>query len=102
MGCGWLTRGLGHLLDVLAGVQMLTRQEDRYALTPSAATFLVRGRPAYAGDLILAWTGLAIWESLESAVRSGQPAPFEEHHEQDAWLKSYSENTPLTATVTIG
>ncbi|MCZ7571576.1 MAG: hypothetical protein M5U01_23760 [Ardenticatenaceae bacterium] len=39
---------------------MLTRQAGRYALTPSAATFLVRGRPAYAGDLVLGRTGPAL------------------------------------------
>lgn len=50
----------------------------------------MRGRPAYADDLILAWTGPAIWESVQRAVRTGQPAPFEEYHEQDAWLESYS------------
>jgi len=89
--CGCSPAGAAHLLDVLTSFQALTRQEGRYALTPSAATFLVRGRPAYAGDLILAWTGPAIWESVQRAVRTGEPAPFEEYHEQDAWLESYSE-----------
>jgi SAM-dependent methyltransferase len=88
--CGASPIGVAHLLDVLATLGLLARQDDRYALTPSAATFLVRQRPAYAGDLILAWTGPAIWESLGRAVGSGQPAPFEEFHEQDAWLESYS------------
>lgn len=89
--CECSETGIAHLLDVLVGVGMLARSEGHYALTPSAATFLVAGRPAYAGDLILAWTGPAIWESLGRALRSGQPAPFEEYHEQDAWLESYSE-----------
>jgi hypothetical protein len=31
---------------------------------PGATTFLVRGRPAYAGDLILTWTGSAIGECV--------------------------------------
>ncbi len=89
--CGCSQAGAVHLLDALAGAQVLDRQEGRYALTPSAATFLVRGRPAYAGDLILAWTGPDIWEAAGRALGSGQPAPFEEYHEQDAWLESYSE-----------
>ncbi len=89
--CGCSPAGAAHLLDVLVSAQVLTRQGGRYALGVSAATFLVRGRPAYAGDLILAWTGPTIWESVQWAVRSGQPAPFEEYHEQDAWLESYSE-----------
>lgn len=83
--------GMTQLLDALAGMQVLSRHAvSCYALTPSAATFLVRGRPAYAGDLILAWTGPAIWDSVAYAVRTGQPGPFEEYHEQDAWLESFS------------
>jgi SAM-dependent methyltransferase len=89
--CGCSEAGAAHLLDALASMQVLAREEGRYALTPSAATFLVHGRPAYAGDLILAWTGPDIWERTGRALRSGQPAPFEEYHEQDAWLESYSE-----------
>jgi SAM-dependent methyltransferase len=89
--CGCSEAGIAHLLDVLVGVGVLTHQECRYALTPSAATFLVRGQPAYTGDLILAWTGPDIWESAGRVVQTGQPAAFEEYHEQDAWLESYSE-----------
>lgn len=89
--CACSEAGITQLLDVLVGAKLLTRQDGRYTLTPSAATFLVRDRSAYAGDLILAWTGPAIWESVRRAVRTGEPAPFEEYHEQDAWLESYSE-----------
>ena len=83
--------GVTRLLDVLIALQLLTHEEGCYGLTPSAATFLVRGRPAYAGDLILAWSGPDIWASVAGAVRTGQPAPFEEYHEQDAWLESFSD-----------
>lgn len=89
--CGCSQAGIAHLLDVLAGAGVLARQESRYSLTPTAATFLVAGRPAYAGDLILAWTGPDIWGSVQNAVHTGQPAAFEEYHEQDARLESYSE-----------
>lgn len=89
--CECSEAGITHLLEVLVALQLLMREEDRYVLTPSAATLLVRGRPAYAGDLILAWTGPEIWSSVAIAVRTGQPAPFEEYHEQDAWLESYSD-----------
>lgn len=91
LACGCNETGIDRLLDVLVGLQVLTRDEGRYALTPSATTFLVRGRPAYAGNLILGWTGPDIWESAARAVRTGLPAPFEEYHEEDAWLESYSE-----------
>jgi SAM-dependent methyltransferase len=89
--CGCSEAGIAHLLDVLVALQVLTLEESRYTLTPSAATFLVYGRPAYTGDLILAWTGPAIWACTAHAVRTGESASFEEYHEQDAWLESYSE-----------
>ncbi len=88
--CGCSEAGIAHLLDALIGMGVLTRHEGRFALAPSTAIFLVAGRPAYVGDLILAWTGPAIWESVARAVRTGQPAFFEEYHEQDAWLESYT------------
>lgn len=89
--CKGSQAGIAHLLDALAAGQMLVKQDNHYALTRSAAIFLVRGQPTYAGDLILAWTGPDIWESVAGAVRTGAPTPFEEYHEQDAWLESYSE-----------
>lgn len=89
--CGCSPAGVAHLLDALVATQVISRQESRYQLTPSAATFLVRRRPAYAGDLVFAWTGPDIWRNVAGALRTGQPAPFEEFHVQDAWLESYSE-----------
>jgi SAM-dependent methyltransferase len=72
-------------------MQVLTQVEGRYALSSSAAKFLVCSRPSYAGDLILAWTGPEIWTGLARAVRRGKPSPFEEYHDQDAWLESYGD-----------
>ena len=68
--CQCSEAGITQLLDVLVGVKVLTQEQGRYALTPSAAAFLARDRPAYAGDLILAWTGPAIWESEWTQITS--------------------------------
>jgi hypothetical protein len=73
--CGCSLAGVAHLLDVLASTQVLTRHEGRYALTPSAAMFLVRGRPAYAGDLILAWTGPALGRGCSAPCTLGDRRP---------------------------
>jgi hypothetical protein len=54
---------------------MLTCQDNCYALTSSAATYLVRGRPAFAGDLLLAWIGHAIVDCVGDAMRTVLPAP---------------------------
>src|SRR5262249_16161798 len=40
-------RGIRMLLDALVGLQLLTKAQDTYALTPVAAEFLVRDRPFY-------------------------------------------------------
>lgn len=92
--CGCDPQGMRYLLDYFTSLAMLEQQEGLYRLTPAAAAFLVRGQQSYAGDLILAWTGNVIWESVLQALRSGQPTLFEEYHAQDAWLESYSSTRP--------
>jgi SAM-dependent methyltransferase len=83
--------GMRHLLDYLASLDVLARQGDTYALSQEAATFLVRGSKAYAGDLIMHFTGSAPWESLAETIHTGRPRPFdlEIHFAQDAWIESY-------------
>ena len=64
-------RGARILLDALCPLGLLAKSEGIYSLTPTAATFLVRGRPAYIGG---AW--LTFWRNrdrLAEAVRTGQP-----------------------------
>jgi trans-aconitate methyltransferase len=83
--------GLRLLLNYLASLDVLTKQGDEYSLSPEAATFLVPGRKAYTGDLIMHFVGPDPWESLAESLRSGQPQPFdlEIHFAQDAWIESY-------------
>jgi hypothetical protein len=45
-------RGLAALMNALVGLELLAKDEgERYRLTPERATFLVRAKPAYRGDL---------------------------------------------------
>lgn len=88
--CGCDPIGLHALLDYLVSVKALEYQAGQYTLTPSAETFLVRGRQTYAGDLILAYTDPVMWNGFVQALRTGQPSRYEEPHAQDAWLESYS------------
>lgn len=89
--CGCDPLGMKRLLDCLCSVQVLACQGDRYALTPTAATFLVKGRKAYAGDMILRYTGQELFDGVQRSVRSGQPSSLDEDFVQDAWLESYSQ-----------
>lgn len=83
------------LLNYMVAIGLLRLDDGKYGLTTSAATFLVRGEPAYAGDWILVQTDPELWEHLMVSVRSGEKAESRFHWAQrfpwaqDAWLESY-------------
>jgi ubiquinone/menaquinone biosynthesis C-methylase UbiE len=89
--CGCNTTGMKALLDYLCAVQLLACENSRYSLTLDAATFLVRGRKAYAGDMLLDYTDPAMYASIAQSIRTGQPNWLNENFVQDAWLESYSQ-----------
>ncbi|HLH53477.1 MAG TPA: methyltransferase dimerization domain-containing protein [Verrucomicrobiae bacterium] len=69
-------RGLTAILNALVGLQLLTRTNAHYSLTPDSAAFLVSTRPGYHGrffdhtiDQIL-----PKWLKLDEVVRTGKPA----------------------------
>lgn len=67
-------RGTRALLDALASLSLLTKQEGRYALTPLSQTYLVQGKPFYLGKLVEVEQGLlSHWANLEEVVRTGGP-----------------------------
>ncbi len=92
LACNASLEGVRALLNYLCSVQVLEYQLDsqRYALTPSAAAFLVRGAKTFAGDWILANTDPVLWEKMLQTVRSGTAAGYSLPWAQDAWLESYS------------
>jgi len=62
------------LLDTLVALKYLTRKADRYALSPQAATFLVRGGELYMEGAGRFATGqMTGWFQLAEVVRSGAP-----------------------------
>ena len=83
--------GIQTLLDYLVAAQTLEKRGDLYALTPTAETFLVRGRNAYAGDMLLDYTDPKMYDSILESIRTGQPRSLNENFVQDAWLESYSQ-----------
>lgn len=83
--------GIKHLLDYLCALMVLECHQDFYALTPTASAFLVKGRKAYAGDMILHYTDKSLFDSIRVSLRSGNPASMGENFVQDAWLESYRE-----------
>lgn len=63
------------LLNACAGLDLVVKQGDAYALTPVADAFLVPGRPGYLGSA-LRWAQdqYAAWGELPTSVHSGRPA----------------------------
>lgn len=91
LSCKCDVEGTRRLLDFLAGLQVLAKQDELYSLSPDAATFLVRGQKAYAGDLIVHFAGSAPWEILQESIRDGQPKVMDREIDfaQDAWIESF-------------
>jgi SAM-dependent methyltransferase len=89
--CNCDTEGIRHLLDYLCGLKVLEKEYEEYSLSPDAATFLVRGRKAFAGDLIMHFAGAKPWEGMRDSIRDGKSRVMdhEVHFAQDAWIESY-------------
>jgi ubiquinone/menaquinone biosynthesis C-methylase UbiE len=62
------------VLDSLPALGLVDKRAGRYFLTPSAAVFLVRGKPAYVGDF--RHVALALWDGmahLKESLKTGKP-----------------------------
>jgi 2-polyprenyl-3-methyl-5-hydroxy-6-metoxy-1,4-benzoquinol methylase len=87
--CNCDTFGIKSLLDYLCNLQVIERHGNSYALTPTAATFLVKDRKAYVGGMILHYTDKTLFDNIQHSLRSGKPSSLGENFVQDAWLESY-------------
>lgn len=69
---GWDVNGVRRLLNMLVSLGLLTREADEYRLVPEAAWYLVPGKPAYMGNILL---HLMNWQGdrqIAAAIRTGQ------------------------------
>ena len=66
-------RGTRMLLDALVGLDLLTKENGRYHLTPAAQRYLVRESPDYLGAIMEDDTLWDVWGKLTEAVRTGKP-----------------------------
>jgi hypothetical protein len=66
-------RGARLLLDALSNIGLLTKSPFEYSLTPTAENFLVKGKPAYYGDAILAQLAWDARGNVTKSVRTGKP-----------------------------
>ena len=72
--CEASERGMRALCDFLVVMGFLTKESQRYSLTPDSALFLDRRSPAYLGDAIgflLSPLTTERWKDLAAVVREG-------------------------------
>lgn len=87
--CGCSAAGTRRLLDYLSSIGVLARRGHLYALTPTAAAFLVPGSRSYVGGVLLQRTAAETVEGYLEALRSGRPSYPTRPWAQEAWLQSY-------------
>ena len=62
------------VLDTLPALSLLEKHDGKYALTPTAEIFLVKGKPSYVGDFrhvaLALWDGMA---NLKQTLKTGKP-----------------------------
>jgi 3-hydroxy-5-methyl-1-naphthoate 3-O-methyltransferase len=74
-GSGASVRGIAAICNALVGLQFLSRDGNRYTLTPESATFLVSTKPAYHGAFLkhISQQLIPKWLELDEIVRTGKP-----------------------------
>jgi SAM-dependent methyltransferase len=72
------------LLNALAALQLLSKEQDTFCLTPAAGTYLVRSSPQSLCAMILFDASLwSCWERLADSVRTGKPARAPNMYQED-------------------
>ena len=88
---GAKARGVKGLLNALAAMGLLIKEQGEYANTPESRSLLAKDSPDYIGYIILHHHHLvSAWSQLPQAVRSGQPvrkrSSFGEEEERESFL----------------
>ena len=82
------------LLNACVSIGLLEKAGDEYRNSKESGTYLVKGKPRYYGDLFTYWTGQwALWDQLDSGVRTGTPIAhepeFNSEEEEAAYWRHY-------------
>ena len=95
-------RGIRSLCDFLCVIGFLTKEGERYSLTPDSATFLDKRSPTYFGgaiEFLLSPMLISGFELLTEAVRKGGTAISDEgavSPENPVWVKFARAMAPMT------
>ena len=66
-------RAMRMLLDSLVALELVTKKNSRYGLSPLAEKFLVQGEPDYLGPIVQLADHAVAWRQLTKSVRTGKP-----------------------------
>jgi precorrin-6B methylase 2 len=106
--CGCPERGVRILSDTLTILGFLTKDDGRYALTPSSAVFLDRRSPVYLGDAVKFLLSPALTETfddLAATVRRGSLHTSEHGTtapDHPAWLEFARAMGPMMTPAAAG
>jgi ubiquinone/menaquinone biosynthesis C-methylase UbiE len=77
------------VLDSLPALSLIEKRDGKYALTPTAEVFLVKGKPSYVGDF--RHVALALWDGmahLKESLKTGKPlSRMDTNAELQVWEK---------------
>jgi predicted O-methyltransferase YrrM len=99
--CQCPERGIRILCDYLVILSFITKEDERYALTPDTALFLVNGSPAYLGDSAKFFSAPGIagaFDNLATTIRKGRVHTSEEGTtavEHPVWMEFARSLGPL-------
>lgn len=83
-------RGVAPLLNALAAMRLLTKQEGRYANSESSRRLLCKDAPAYLGHMIMHHQHLVeSWAHLDQAVVTGRPVRERASVSGEQWRESF-------------
>src|SRR5437588_4472103 len=100
--CGASERGARILCDYLVIIGFLTKENDKYELTPDSATFLDKASPAYMGSIVdfmlspmLTDNFKHLTEAVKKGGAAGETQPLEPEH--PIWVKFARAMAPMMA-----
>jgi SAM-dependent methyltransferase len=106
--CAASERGMRILCDYLTINGLLTKNGDRYQLTPDSAAFLAKSSPAYLGGTLKFLTSQDVvrnFDSLTDTIRRGSVSPERSTVagvEQDLWVNFAKAMVPMMMPAALG
>jgi len=83
-------KGVERLLNALAAMALLDKQNEFYTNTPSGRQFLAKDSPKYLGHIIMHHHHLLeSWSQLDQAVISGKPQRTRSSFSKEEWRESF-------------